>query len=191
MSDPADMLLLMTDERMPELAQLTGAHEVTPDLRRRMIDCWIAVTNSGGAAGFPFPPVQDEDVAPVMDKLLGCLHPRHSRLITASFDGVLAGWVALNRNPSPLVRHWGTVNHLQTHPEFRCRGVGSSLMRHLRKVARDELELEQLHLAARGGAGLEDFYGQLGWREVGRWPGALRLTPGDTRDEVLMLLAPL
>lgn len=64
-------------------------------------------------------------------------------------------------------------------------------MRELQRVARDELKLEQLHLAARGGEGLEDFYERLGWRETGRWPGALRLAPDDTRDEVLMLLAPL
>ncbi|RPK86863.1 Acetyltransferase (GNAT) family protein [Streptomyces sp. ADI98-12] len=191
MSDLADMLLLMTDERMPELAQITDAHEATPELRRQLIDCWIAVTNSGGAAGFPFPPVQDDDVAPVTDKLLSRLHPQHSRLITARFDDVLAGWVVLNRDPYQLVGHWGTVNHLQTYPEFRGRGVGSALMRQLQKIARDELELEQLHLAARGGEGLEDFYSQLGWREVGRWPGALRLAPDDTRDEVLMLLDPL
>ncbi|WP_405522210.1 hypothetical protein [Streptomyces canus] len=38
--------------------------------------------------------------------------------------------------------------------------------------------------------GLEDFYGRLGWREAGRWPSALRFAPDDTRDEVLMLLAP-
>lgn len=75
MSDSADMLLLMTTpERTPDLAQITDAREVTPELRRQLIDCWIAVTNSGGAAGFPFPPVQDNDVAPVADKLLGRLH---------------------------------------------------------------------------------------------------------------------
>jgi hypothetical protein len=51
--------------------------------------------------------------------------------------------------------------------------------------------LEQLHLAARGGTGLEDFYARLGWREVGRWPGKLRLAPDDTRDEILMILTPL
>jgi hypothetical protein len=39
--------------------------------------------------------------------------------------------------------------------------------------------------------GLEDFYSRLGWREVGRWLGALRFGPDDDRDEVLMLLAPL
>lgn len=185
------MLLLMSHASMPDLAQITDAHEVTPELRRQLIDCWIAVTNSGGAAGFPFPPVQDNDVAPVADKLLSRLHPQHSRLITARFDDVLAGWVVLNHDPYRLIGHWGTVNHLQTHTEFRRRGVGSALMCELRKIARNELGLEQLHLAARGEEGLEDFYSRLGWREVGRWPGALRLAPDDTRDEVLMLLDPL
>ncbi|WP_411089360.1 GNAT family N-acetyltransferase [Streptomyces sp. 061-3] len=76
-------------------------------------------------------------------------------------------------------------------PRLRGRGIGSALVHELRKIARDELGLEQLHLAARGGEGLEDFYGRLGWREIGRWPAALRLAPDDTRDEVLMILAPL
>ena len=51
--------------------------------------------------------------------------------------------------------------------------------------------LEQLHLAARGGTGLEAFYARLGWREIGRWPNALRLAADDTRDEVLMVLDPI
>ncbi|MFG2895242.1 GNAT family N-acetyltransferase [Streptomyces sp. NPDC048248] len=71
--------------------------------------------------------------------------------------------------------HWGTVHNLQTHPRFRGRGIGSALMQELRKAARDELGLEQLRLAARGEEGLEEFYGRLEWREVGRWPAALRL----------------
>jgi hypothetical protein len=50
------------------------------------------------------------------------------------------------------------------------------------------LGLEQLHLAARAGEGLETFYGNLGWKEIGRWPGALRFGSGDDRDEVLMLV---
>jgi hypothetical protein len=44
--------------------------------------------------------------------------------------------------------------------------------------------LEQLHLAARAGAGLETFYGRLGWKEVGRWPEALRLGPGSSISEL-------
>ncbi|WP_328627948.1 GNAT family N-acetyltransferase [Streptomyces sp. NBC_00353] len=174
-----------------DLVQISDPRDVTPELRRELIDCWVTVTNTGGAAGFPFPPVSEEDVTPVADKLLGRLDPQQSRLLVARADGLLAGWVVLNRDPYRLVGHWGTVHHLQTRPAFRGRGIGSALVHELRKIARDELGLEQLHLAARGGEGLEDFYGRLGWREIGRWPGALRLTPDDTRDEVLMILAPL
>lgn len=71
------------------------------------------------------------------------------------------------------------------------RASGRPLMHRLREVTRDEMGLEQLHLAVRGGMGLEDFYSRLGWRVTGRWPGKLRLAPDDTRDEILMILTPL
>jgi GNAT superfamily N-acetyltransferase len=99
--------------------------------------------------------------------------------------------VALSRDPSPLIAHWGVVSHLQTHLVRRNAGIGSALMSRLREVARDEMGLEQLHLAVRGGMGLKGFYGRLGWHITGRWPGKLRLGPDDTRDEILMILTPL
>lgn len=174
-----------------DLRQLARPADVTPDLRRRLVGCWVEVTNAGGAAGFPFPPVGATDVAPVLDQLTGGLAPERSRLLLAMDGKALAGWVLLERNPFPLVAHWAEVRHLQTGLAHRGRGVGSGLMRGLRRIARDEMGLEQLHLAARGGMGLERFYGRLGWHEIGRWPGALRLAPDDDRDEVLMVLAPL
>ncbi|MFH9352254.1 GNAT family N-acetyltransferase [Kitasatospora sp. NPDC017646] len=72
---------------------------------------------------------------PVADKLLSRLDPQQSRLLTAQVDGVLAGWVILNRDPYRLVGHWGTIHHLQTHPAFRGRGIGSALVHELRKIA--------------------------------------------------------
>ncbi|MFF6774378.1 GNAT family N-acetyltransferase [Streptomyces sp. NPDC012637] len=170
------------------LTQATTPGEVGPELRRRLIECWTAVTNAGGAAGFPFPPVTESDVAPVTDALLARLAPDGHRLITATVGTRLAGWVVLGHEPNPLVAHWGTVHHLQTHPDFRGLGLGGALMRELHRVARDELFLTHLRLAARGGEGLESFYASLGWTETGRWPRALRLgpSPEDVRDEVLM-----
>jgi hypothetical protein len=45
---------------------------------------------------------------------------------------------------------------------------------------------EFLHLTARGGTGLDDFYRNLGYTEVGRLPGAIRVAPGDDRDEIIL-----
>ncbi|MFJ9807943.1 GNAT family N-acetyltransferase [Streptomyces sp. NPDC101158] len=168
------------------LAHTTSPERITPALRERLTECWIAVTNAGGAAGFPFPPVTEAEVAPAVDALTSRLAPEGHRLITATVGARLAGWVVLGHDPNPLIAHWGTVHHLQTHPDFRGHGLGTALMRELHRVAREDLALDHLRLAARGGEGLEGFYGALGWYETGRWPGALRLAPGDVRDEVLM-----
>lgn len=181
----------MTTRHDLDISQLTHPRDADPAVRQELIACWVAVTNAGGAAGFPFPPVNASHVAPAVDTLATCLDPQRSRILLARINGALAGWVVLSRDPSPLIAHWGTVNHLQTQLAHRGHGIGSALMRRLRQAARDEMGLEQLHLAARGGTGLEDFYARLGWREVGRWPGKLRLAPDDTRDEILMILAPL
>lgn len=181
----------MANQHEFALSQHTDPDSVTPALRQRLVDCWIAVTNDGGAAGFPFPPVDERQVCPVADALINNLRPDHTRLLLATRIDALAGWVIVHRDSNPVVAHWGTVKHLQTHPAHRGHGVGSALMRELHRVARDEMGLEQLHLAVRGGMGLERFYSRLGWREVGRWPDALRFALDDTRDEALMLLSPL
>ena len=140
--------------------------------------------------GFPFPPVHSAIVSPVADTLIGGLSPGCSRLLAAWAGGALAG-VHLQRDPNPLIAHWGTIRHLQTLPASRGQGIGGALMKYARQVARAEMGLEQLRLSARGGTGLESFYARLGWEVAGRWRGALRLGPGDDRDEILMILAPL
>ncbi|MEU2777674.1 GNAT family N-acetyltransferase [Streptomyces sp. NPDC007162] len=182
----------MTVHQSSEFLQLTRPGDVTPCLRQELIDCWEAVANAGGAVlatEFPPLPVSTRDVTPVLDGLVHALHPRHGRLLVAAVGGSLAGWLVLRREPHPLGSHCGTVNHVQTHPRFRGRGIGVALMHRVRDVARDEMGLERLSLSARGGVGLEEFYRRLGWVEVGRWPGALRIAPGDDRDEILMSLA--
>jgi GNAT superfamily N-acetyltransferase len=170
------------------LAQARAPENIDPGLREALTHCWAAVSDAGGAVGFPFPPVDRAEVAKAVDSLVSSLAPDRSRLFVARIEGRLAGWVHLDRRADPLVAHWGTVRRLQTHPQFRGRGVGSTLMRRLHQVAGQEMGLRHLHLAARGGVGLEPFYARLGWREIGRWPGALRLAPGDDREEILMFL---
>ncbi|KUL34091.1 acetyltransferase [Streptomyces sp. NRRL F-4489] len=171
--------------------QFTTASEVAAPFRRALADCWVEVTNAGGAAGFPFPPVDAATVLPALDRIIDQLSADTCRLLAATVDGQLAGWLIARRDRSELIAHWGTLHHVQTRLAVRGRGVGRALVEEARRVARDEMGLEQLRIAVRGGVGLEGFYGRLEWREIGRWPGALRFAAGDDRDEVLMLLAPL
>lgn len=171
--------------------QIVRPHQISTGLTHELVDCWVAVSNAGGAVGFPFPPVTTAEVAPAAVKLISNLDPQLNRLVICLIDGTLAGWLNIRRDPHPLVAHWGTLHHVQAHPEHRGRGIGATLMKDARRIARDEMGLEQLHLAARSGMGLEDFYGRLGYEEIGRRQGAYRLTPEDDRDEILMALAPL
>ncbi|WP_027761919.1 GNAT family N-acetyltransferase [Streptomyces sp. AA1529] len=175
----------------PVLAQFTAREQVGPATREALAGCWTDVTNAGGAAGFPFPPVDRSETGPALERIVDALAPDSCRLLAAVRDGELVGWLNLRRDQFELIAHWGTLHHVQTHPKVQGQGYGTALVQEARRVAREEMGLEQLRLAARAGVGLEDFYGRLGWREIGRWPGALRLAPGDDRDEILMHLSPL
>jgi GNAT superfamily N-acetyltransferase len=178
-------------QTVASLRQYTAAAQVSPSLRRQLVDCWVAVTNAGGAVGFPFPPVDEATVAPAADHLIAGLDPDLRRLLVAVRNDRLAGWVSIHREAAPVITHWGTISRLQTNPAFRGQGIASALMIRARHIARDEMHLEQLHLAVRGGIGLEAFYQRLGWAIAGRWPRALRFGPDDFRDEILMILTPL
>jgi GNAT superfamily N-acetyltransferase len=162
------------------------------DARQPLVDamtsCWVEVTNAGGAVGFPHPPVSVAEVQPATAALIASLDPTRARVILALVEGELAGWVAVVGNAVALTAHWATIQRLQTSPRFRGRGIARALMARATETARDAMGLEQLWLSVRGGMRLEDFYRNLGWREVGRHPGALRLEAGDDRDEVFMVL---
>ncbi|WP_458077632.1 N-acetyltransferase family protein [Streptomyces sp. EMB26] len=176
----------------PVIAQLSRPQDATAAVRRDLGACWTAVVNAGGAVvpmDCPLPPVTEAALRPAVGRITRGLSPEHSRLLLATMDGALAGWLLLRREPHPLVAHCGVVNHVQTQVRFRGMGIGIALMRHAQRVGRDEMGLERLQLAVRSGLGLEEFYRKAGWTEVGRWPGALRVAPGDDRDEILMSLA--
>lgn len=173
------------------ITPLSRPRDATEAVRRDLTACWTEVVNAGGAVvpmGCPLPPVTQASLRPAVERITRELSPDHSRLLVATVNGALAGWLLLRREAHPLAAHCGVVNHVQTHVHFRGRGVGGAMMRHAQGVARDEMGLERLQLAVRSGLGLEEFYRKAGWTEVGRWPGALRVAPGDDRDEILMSL---
>ncbi len=155
-------------------------------LRGELLTCWTDVSNAGGAVGF-VPPVTREDVAPVLDHLLEGVHSGRDVLAVLTVDGATAGWAALVGSHSPLRSHWATVLRVQVHPARQGQGLGRVLMTGVHDIGR-ERGWEFLYLTARGGTGVDAFYRGLGYRELGRLPGAIRVAPGDDREEILLHL---
>ncbi|WP_336032692.1 GNAT family N-acetyltransferase [Geodermatophilus sp. FMUSA9-8] len=166
----------------PPSTEVTAVEAVDPQLREELLACWTDVSNAGGAVGF-VPPVTRDDVAPVLDALVARAAAGRERVVVLRADGELAGWAVLSLSVSPLRRHWATVLRVQVHPSRQGQGLGRALMTGVHAAARD-CGLEMLHLTVRGGYGLEGFYAGLGYQEFGRMPGAIRLAPGDDREEV-------
>ena len=166
-------------------ARVRAVASVDEALRRELLACWTDVTNAGGAVGF-VPPVTEDDVAPALDEMVRRVGEGRALLALLTVDGATAGFAVLARAAGPLRRHWATVYRVQVHPSRQGAGLGRALMTGVHAIARNE-GLEFLHLGARAGTGVDDFYRRLGYSEVGRLPGAVRIAPGDDRDEILLV----
>ncbi len=169
----------MSDVEVREVDRVDDA------LRAAMRECWVDVSNAGGAVGF-VPPVTAEDVEPALDHLVRGVHERGDALVVLDVDGELAGFAVLVTSHHVLKRHWASVLRVQVHPDHQGRGLGRVLMDGVHAAAHRR-GWEIVHLTVRGGTGTEAFYARLGYREVGRIPAALRVAPGDDRDEVSMV----
>ena len=162
-----------------EVCPVTTVHD---GLRAQLLTCWTDVSNAGGSVGF-VPPVTEAGIAPYLDAVVERVHQGREVIAVLRVDGEVAGFAVLSLPVSPLRRHWATVLRVQVRPEQQGRGLGRVLMAGIHDIARAR-GLEFLHLTARGGTGLEAFYAELGYREFGRMPGAIRVAPGDDRDEI-------
>jgi GNAT superfamily N-acetyltransferase len=157
-------------------------------LKEEIVSLWLDVTNAGGAVGF-VAPVGRGDIATAAEPAFARIASGDDRLLLGfdSEEGQLVAMLIFAYG-FKLTAHWRTVKRVMVHPETQGRGYGLLLMREAEDMARS-LGWEGLFLTVRGGLGLECFYTNLGYKEVGRLPGTLRLAPGDDRDEILMWLA--
>lgn len=166
------------------MLEIDDAPVLTGELRAQLVQIWVAATNAGGALGLVAPTTTD-----AAQELAGPTWARVERgndtLVVGRRDGSPVGWFVLESRGGALSPHWRTVKRLQVHPDRQGRGYGAFLLTAADDVAR-RLGLDALSLTVRGGTGTEAFYAVRGYREVGRLPGALRLTPGDDRDEIHM-----
>ncbi|MET0740181.1 MAG: GNAT family N-acetyltransferase [Candidatus Nanopelagicales bacterium] len=157
----------------------------SPQLREEMLDLWYCVNLAGGAVGFTAVNTR-EDVEPVLDAALERVRDGQDTLVTIRVDGELAGFAFLVGHSTPLRAHWRTVLRVMVDPDRQGLGLGLVLMDAVHDEAR-RLGLEHLQLTMRDGLGLQSFYERAGYHEVGRHRGAIRVAPGDDRDEIMYM----
>ena len=157
---------------------------LSPHLREQIIALWTDVTNAGGAVGF-VPPVRADDVRATADRTFAGVEGGLDHLLLAVEDRRLVGVLFVISNRFALKSHWAVLKRVMVAPGYQGHGYGAALMREASAVAR-KLGLEALEVTVRGGTGTEGFYERLGYRVVGRLPGALRVDAADDRDEIIM-----
>ncbi|EEP73787.1 GCN5 N-acetyltransferase [Micromonospora sp. ATCC 39149] len=160
--------------------------DLTAELREQVVALWVDVTNAGGAVGF-VAPVTGADVRPVAEATFAGIVDGPDRMLVGYDDARPVAVLVFADNRFDLKAHWCVLKRVMVHPGTQGRGYGSALMRKAEWLGR-KLGWAALHVTVRDGLGLEQFYARLGYREVGRLPGALRVAPGDDRDEILMWL---
>jgi len=160
--------------------------ELTDDLRARIVALWVAVTNAGGAVGF-VAPVSAAEVRPVAEGAFDGVAAGIDRMIVGLDGDEVVGLLFVVDNRFELQDHWRVLKRVMVTPHGQRSGLGTALMREAEALGR-KAGLAALHVTVRGGTGTENFYARLGYREVGRLPGALRVGPGDDRDEIHMWL---
>ncbi|MEU7601045.1 GNAT family N-acetyltransferase [Streptomyces sp. NPDC041003] len=161
---------------------------VDPSLRDGILGLWADVSNAGGAVGF-VPPVTFDDIRPAFDKHLAGVADGSCRLLVGrDEDGSVAATAFLTRNAHRLQLHWLWAYTVMVHPRHQGKGYGRELMAATEAAARSLGGIDAIRLTCRGGHGLEHFYAACGYKEVGRVPGAVRVAPGDDRDDITMLL---
>jgi GNAT superfamily N-acetyltransferase len=162
-----------------------AAEASDPALRAELLDTWVRVTDAGGAVGF-VPPADPELIGGTLDSALRRVASgRDAFGVLRRTGGGAVGMGILSASASPLRQHWRTVLRLMVDPGLQGQGAGRLLIDGLHGTAR-ELGLEFLCLTVRGGLGIEGFYGHLGYEIYGRNPHAIRVAPGDEREEIHM-----
>jgi RimJ/RimL family protein N-acetyltransferase len=168
-----------------EAPQVSRVDALDDALREQVVDLWSRVTDAGGAVGF-LPGAPRSAVASALaaheeqmasgDAFAGALRGP---------DGAVLGWGWWVRVTNPLLHHGRWLYRLMVDPARQGCGLGLVLVAGLHRLARED-GAELLQLGVRSGSGASRFYARSGYVEVGRIPGAIRVAPGDDRDDVTM-----
>lgn len=166
--------------------EIVGAHGFDAITREAVLALWSATTDAGGAVGFlPGAPRGDIEralAAHETDMSAG----RARAVLLRGAQGALVGLGWWTAPVNPLLGHRRAANRIMTDPARRGCNLGRLLMSAMHRAARED-GAEIGELGVRAGMGTEDFYAAVGWREIGRLPGGIRVGAGDDRDDIWMM----
>ncbi|MFC7488126.1 GNAT family N-acetyltransferase [Knoellia sp. CPCC 206453] len=156
------------------------------DTREQILDLWVRTNDAGGAVGF-IPGAPRADVDARLSAAEGDMDAgmRVAVVQRSAADNRVLGLAFLSEGPNPILSHGRWVYTVMTDPDARGRNLGRLLMAGTHRVARD-LGVEILSLGVRSGTGTSQFYEACGYHESGRVLGAIRVAPGDERDDITM-----
>ncbi|TQJ51329.1 RimJ/RimL family protein N-acetyltransferase [Phycicoccus sp. SLBN-51] len=154
--------------------------------RQEVLDLWCRVNDSGGAVGFAPGAGRDEVEATLVrhEETMAAGRAVHGQLLDPA--GRLLGLAWWDESPTPLLAHARWLYRVMVDPDLQGRNLGRLLMAGMHRLARGMDGVELVTLDYRSGTGVGGFYARCGYTEVGRVPGAIRVAPGDDRDDVIM-----
>ncbi len=105
--------------------------------------------------------------------------------ITAVADGMPIGLANLNRHPYQRMDHHALLSIIVGDP-WKGRGVGTVLLDHCIRLAREVRRYRFLMLEVYEGNPAERLYRRVGFEEVGRQPNFLKEPDGTFRSKIIM-----
>ncbi|WP_054023003.1 GNAT family N-acetyltransferase [Bacillus sp. FJAT-28004] len=127
-------------------------------------DLLVQVVEDGASIGF-LPPMKQSEAAMYWEDVLS----PEVILFIAKIDNHIVGSVQLHLCMKQNGGHRVEIAKLMTHPNYRLRGIGRSLMQKAERRARDEGRT-LLVLDTRDGDPSNNLYTSLGFIEAGRIP---------------------
>lgn len=167
----------------PTIEAATSFDSATHD---EVLDLWMRTNEAGGAVGFlPGAPRERVEAALNASEERMADGSRVAVVQRSAADGRLLGLAFIADAGGRLQAHERWVYTVMTEPSRRGRNLGRLLMAGTHRVAR-EAGVEILTLGVRSGSGLSRFYAGSGYTESGRVLGAIRVAPGDERDDITL-----
>lgn len=112
-------------------------------------------------------------------------YTRFNAGIAAEIDGVPCGLANLYIQPFKKFSHQCLFSII-VGEGFRGKGVGTALLKHLMKMAKEQFHIEILHLEVYDGNPAIHLYQRMGFKEYGRHPRFIKEENGTYVDKIFM-----